>query len=741
MHIRRKNMKMKLKFKLSLMVIAIVAVIVTGIAALLIREASKISLELSLNNLEYVIEREVNYWKGREDGHILALSTLSAIMEDFESLPPETRRDQFDSMLKGALLENERWGLAYSIWKPNALDGMDEYYINRVGSGPGGQYAMTVTKETGVVTTRASTDIAHTMEHFNSPEAGKDRFDNPVPMRINGKDSYGMLIQVPIIHPRTDEVIGAVGCLLDMAVIQPTLEKTMRENDDIALMVMYSGNGAILAHFISERIGKNMIDVDVEYGDARQAAFDAIRKGEKFTGKAYDPSLDTNIIMSMHSFPIGNSDQTWSILIGASESHILKPVRAITRFTILLAVIAIIIGAVITYLILHYVTKPLVSVAETLKDISEGEGDLTRSISTKSDDEIGDLAKYFNNTLEKIRHLVLSIKDESATLSTVGTDLSGNMNETAAAVNQITSNIQSIKGRVINQSASVSQTHATMGQVVGNINKLDKLVQEQSKNVEQASSAIEQMVANTNSVTNTVISNANNVKILKDASAVGRNGLQEVSEDIQEISRDSEGLMEINSVMESIAGQTNLLSMNAAIEAAHAGEAGKGFAVVAAEIRKLAESSSEQSKTINAVLKKIKSSIDNITQSTGNVLKKFGAIDDSVKIVAEQEENILHAMEEQGIGSKQILEGVSKVTDITRQVSNRSEEMLQNANEVIRESENLEKATQEIECGMNEMATGANQINIAVHHVNEISGKNRRGIDNLIGEVSRFKVA
>ena len=732
---------MKLKIKLSLMVIAIVAVIVTGIAVLLLREASAISLELSMKSLNHTLENTMTYWQGRENSHIRALSTLGAVMEDFESLPAETRRDQFDSMLKGALLENDAWVLTYSIWKPNALDGMDSQYIGRSGSTASGQYAMTYTRETGSITTRVSNDIEKTMAKINSPNAKKDRFDDPIPWTINGRETFAMRIQVPIMNPRTNEVIGAVGCLLDAAVIQPTVTQTLKENDDIAIMVMYSNDGTILGHFLPERIGKKMKDVDVEYGDMQQEAFNAILKGEKFSGKAYDPSLDSNIIMSMHSFPIGNSDHTWSILIGATEEHVFRDVHAITRFTIILTVIAVLIGAVITYFILHYVTKPLVIVTETLKDISEGEGDLTHTISLKSSDEIGDLAKYFNNTLDKIRHLVLSIKNESSTLSNVGTDLAGNMNETAAAVNEITSNIQSIKGRVINQSASVSQTHATMEQVVGNINKLDKLVHEQSQNVAQASSAIEQMVANTNSVTNTVISNANNVKILKDASEVGRHSLQEVSSDIQEIFRDSEGLMEINSVMENIAGQTNLLSMNAAIEAAHAGDAGRGFAVVADEIRKLAESSSEQSKTISIVLRKIKGSIEKITHSTENVLTKFGAIDDSVKVVAEQEENILHAMEEQGVGSKQILEGVSKVNDITRQVSNRSEEMLQNANEVIRESENLEKATQEIECGMNEMATGASQINIAVHHVNEISGKNREGINTLIGEVSRFKVA
>jgi methyl-accepting chemotaxis protein len=266
-------------------------------------------------------------------------------------------------------------------------------------------------------------------------------------------------------------------------------------------------------------------------------------------------------------------------------------------------------------------------------------------------------------------------------------------------------------------------------------------VENQADTISKRSAFIQAMVDNINSVNQTLLKNLENVQTLKQASDVGRSGLQEVATDIQEIARESEGLLEINSVMENIASQTNLLSMNAAIEAAHAGESGKGFAVVADEIRKLAESSGEQSKTIGTVLKKIAESIKKITSSTENVLTRFEAIDSGIKTVAEQEEIIRHAMEEQAEGSHQLLQGTTNLNGITQKVKAGSEEMLEGSQEVMKESQNLEKATQEITGSMNEMVSGADQINVAVHNVNDMTQKNREAINELTKEVSRFKVA
>ena len=405
---------------------------------------------------------------------------------------------------------------------------------------------------------------------------------------------------------------------------------------------------------------------------------------------------------------------------------------------IVLTVVGVLFGLLIAMVISGMVTSPVRLLTAALGDVANG--DLTKRLPENSKDEMGRASRSYNQSMEEFSKMIASIKSKAGDLSDIGTNLASNMTETAAAMNEIAANIQGIKGRVMNQSASVTETNATMEQVTNNINKLGGQVDRQTNAVSQASSGIEEMIANVQSVTATLVKNTQNVRELQESSETGKSSLIEVVSDIQEIARESEGLLEINSVMQNIASQTNLLSMNAAIEAAHAGESGRGFAVVADEIRKLAESSSEQSKTIGTVLKRIKDSMDKITRSTDNVLNKFEAIDSGVKVVAEQEEAIRKAMEEQSQGSKQVLTAAAQVGEVTQQVSGSSVEMLEGSKEVIQESKNLEKVTQEITNGINEMAAGAEQVNKAVNAVNDLTGRTKENISLLVKSVSGFKV-
>jgi methyl-accepting chemotaxis protein len=531
-------------------------------------------------------------------------------------------------------------------------------------------------------------------------------------------------------------VVGALLARNNASIFSDIVKSLKTQSGGQAYLL--SSAGAVIAHQDATLVMNQFSAIKAAETDpAYTSEADAVRTilSQKVGSMSHDIRGERRLI----SFaPEQGFDMT--LVIMSERDAVLRELTAMRNIILILVGVLMAAGVLAALLIARSITKPIVKVTETLKGISEGEGDLTRTIDVHSEDELGDLARYFNATLDKIKTLIIIIKNQSVSLFDIGSELASNMTQTTAAINEITAHIQSIKERVMNQSASVTETNATMEQITLNINKLNKNVDKQTDSVSKSSSAIEEMIANINSVTQTLAKNTASVKELSKSSEVGRTGLQEVATDIQEIARESEGLLEINAVMQNIASQTNLLSMNAAIEAAHAGEAGKGFAVVADEIRKLAESSSVQSKTISAVLKKIKSSIDKIIKSTDNVLNKFGAIDSGVRTVSEQTEDIRNAMEEQGAGSQQILEVISQLNEITRMVKGGSDEMLGGSGEIISEGKNLEMATQEINNGMNEMASGAEQINVAVHRVSEISGQNKGSIDVLVREVSKFKV-
>jgi methyl-accepting chemotaxis protein len=445
--------------------------------------------------------------------------------------------------------------------------------------------------------------------------------------------------------------------------------------------------------------------------------------------------IDKNIFI--YSSAIPNTE--WILVSTIPSSVIFGDINAlILRLIILTLAMLAAVVFVLVFFVAGKVSSPIKAIRSALEKVKDG--DLTVKVAVKSQDEIGELSGYFNMTIDKIRNLVVAIKGEATNLHNIGGDLASHMQQTAGAVHNITANIAAVKEKVSCQSVSVSQANATMEQVTTNIDKLGKNVKAQTESVSKSSSAIEEMLANIESVTQTLGRNAESVQELIKVSDIGRSSLQKVTQDIKEIEQESKGLLEINSVMENIASQTNLLSMNAAIEAAHAGETGKGFAVVAGEIRKLAESSSQQSKTISDVLKKIKTSIDIITGSTNTAMEEFMIVDEKVRAVSEQETNIHNAMEEQGNGSRQILEAIGRLNELTQMVKHGSIEMLEGSKEVITESRNLEAVTAEISNGMNEMSGSAGKIDLAVNQVNEISKTNKDSIDSLFAEVSKFMV-
>jgi methyl-accepting chemotaxis protein len=493
---------------------------------------------------------------------------------------------------------------------------------------------------------------------------------------------------------------------------------------------------------IVDASGKRAVDT---FLGTNSAAYPFIHSGRGYSGEAV--ILDNNYLTEYRPIFAGNGREVIGILFIGNEmtsitkvinEHIVNQIKIIAVIAVVILLLSVIVNASSYKFIL---LKPINSATNMLREISEGEGDLTKRLKISSRDEIGDMSQYFNKTFENIKNLIGIIKNKVNALNNTGLELSNNTEKTSAAVEQISAQFKDMDSLVMKQGQEAEEAVKAGENIKVYIQNLNKLVEEQSERVNTSSSAIEQMTANIHSVTKTLIENSKNVASLAEASEIGRTGLQSVAQEIQEIARDSEGLLEINAVMNTIASQTNLLSMNAAIEAAHAGESGRGFAVVANEIRKLAESSGQQSKTTAGMLKKIKTSIDNITKSSNEVLARFGAIDTGVKTVTEHEQNIRNSMEEQEAGGKQMLESVSRLKDINISVKKGTEDMSNSGVELVNKTHNFIKISDKVVEGMNNIVNGAvKQIKIAVKHLNEMSTENNRNFGELKTETEKFKV-
>jgi methyl-accepting chemotaxis protein len=690
---------------------------------------------LSLTNAEGVSQesgRRIQIWL---EIYLDAARTAAQIMAHFDEVPLTERRESFNNILRSILMENSEALAVWAGFEPNVLDGMDAQYANTAGSDSTGRYLSYYERSGGRVVLSALSDY-ETQSYYQIPlRTGKESVVEPYHYKVDGDNRLITSLTVPVKHQ--GKIAGVVGIDIDLMSIQAMNDQVKPFKESTS--AVFSNAGIVVAHAGDpSRLGKHMRETEQDLAGVYLEQFiQAVNSGADYTFAVYSPFLKAKLIAIVTPFFIGNSDTPWSVVVGVREDIIMAPVRQMTVVFIVIGVLMLLAMSAAALVFARTITNPIKRTITLLDDMG---GDLTRRLPVTTRDEIGDMSAIFNKTFDSMRRLARVIRDKSRSLENTGAELVLNMTETASAVNEITANIQSMKGQVSTQNTSVTESNGSLEIIMRTVSVLNTHIIDQASSVSDSSAAVEQMLANVNMVVKTLLQNSKNVSALTEASEVGKNSVQKVSYDIQQIARDSEGLLEVNAVMEQIAAQTNLLSMNAAIEAAHAGEVGKGFAVVADEIRKLAESSSEQAKTTTVMLKKIKTAIDAISQSAHEVLTRFDVIDQCIQIVSSQEEHIRGAMEEQETGSKHILESISRLKDLTDQVKQSSTEMSSQGEEILSKTGRLDQISAEIDQGMKEMANGADLILSAVNRVNEISLNNKDSIQELSEEVSKFKV-
>ncbi|MDR1389248.1 MAG: bacteriohemerythrin [Treponema sp.] len=405
------------------------------------------------------------------------------------------------------------------------------------------------------------------------------------------------------------------------------------------------------------------------------------------------------------------------------------------------AVPAFVISFVVLVFLGRRMGTPLKKIAFHFDSLSSGDADLSQQITIKRNDEIGIMVSGFNIFLSKLLEIIADIKNVQGQVKTSSEDLRDRTKEAGAEISKVDLLTSQIQDELAEHDVNIKESSDAVEASSKIITGLDALIAEQSSSIDQASSSIEEMAGSIASISGSMEKIAAEFQIILDASEAGVKTQEEAMRRMNEISRQSAGLLEANTAIGVIAAQTNLLAMNAAIEAAHAGEAGRGFSVVAAEIRHLAETSAVQSKTISATLKQIQESIAANVAISVDSQKAFGALNDKIAGADSLVTRVKQAMEEERIGSAQVLEAIKTITGVTRQIRSSALDMTSGNSTIVSSMEHLREAAGMISANAGNIVEGIGRMGKRTREIDLIATQSEELVKTMENTVGRFKVS
>jgi methyl-accepting chemotaxis protein len=598
------------------------------------------------------------------------------VMAAKRSLDAGALREELNLSLKTAFERNDKVLGIWLAFEPNGLDGKDSEFANDAArqSNEAGRFATywsraagsslnTIMVEEDLTKTTLSVSGTPYNSWYTCPRDNKRTcLLDPYADTVGGKEMLMTTISVPLIVD--GKAIGVVGVDIALDALQAAAVESQRNLfNNAGHMLIVSGSGVLAADSSdATKVGKKISDT---LGANGQDVLQLLASG---TPKIIEQG---DLIRAVYPVdPIGNA-RAWGVVIDLPKQVLLadsvklqavlddaQETGVITA--LLVAIVAGVIGLLLIWLTASGVTRPINSVAEMLKNIASGEGDLTQRLNYSKKDELGELVNWFNRFLDKLQPTIAQIKQSI-------TEARGTADQSSEIARQTSEGMQ-VQFREIDQVATASnEMSATAHDVANSASNAANAAKGADQSARDGMSIIERSTRDINQLADEV---------------------SKAVTEVEALAVNSEQIGSVLEVIRSIAEQTNLLALNAAIEAARAGESGRGFAVVADEVRNLAKRTQDSVEEIRVVIERIQTGTRGVvatmhssqTQAHNNAgqirqaVDALGKISDAVTVISDMNLQIASAAEQQSAVAEEVNRNVSAIRTVTETLTGQATE-------------------------------------------------------------------